>query len=150
MTQIHSTTPTPTARNTNPLPAAPPEKQAKTPTDAFHISIDARARLGKDNKPEVVVEDLQVEGGAVADQVEARAKGRTAGVRDQITQQVVAAIAQQVAKAIEPVLEQKLADALVQEHLPASLAHELAVKTMPQISAAVAQQLAQQVKITTH
>jgi hypothetical protein len=151
MTQIDRQAATPPPRNTTPLPtgAPVPEKPAKRATDAISISIDARARLGKDNQPEVVVEGMTVDGGGVADQVEARAKGHAAGVRNQITQQVVAAIAEQVAKAIEPVLEAKLASCLAEEHLPPQLAHELALKTMPQIAQAVAQQLARQVKLTT-
>jgi hypothetical protein len=150
MSPIENTPPgAPLPRNTTPLPVnAPAPKPAKPQTDAFHISIDARARLGKDQKPEVVVENMVVDGGDVQEQIDVRAKGKSAGVQRQIAEKVVAAIAEQVAHQIEPVLEEKLASALEAEHLSPQLAHEVALKCMPQIAQVIAQQLAQKVKVS--
>ncbi|MDB5099920.1 MAG: hypothetical protein JWM80_4341 [Cyanobacteria bacterium RYN_339] len=150
MSPIDRTPPAQPARNTNPLPPAtlPPAKAVKPQTDAIKISIDARARLGKDNQPELVVDEMTVDGGNVQETIDANAKGRSAGVRRQVTEQVVAAIAEQVSKAIEPLLEEKLAASLEAEHLPPKLAHELAIKAMPQIAHAIAEQLAKKVNVT--
>lgn len=123
----------------------------KADPDAINISVDARVRLGKDNKPELVLEDLTVTGADVqaAAAVESNMAGRRAGVRQQITRAVVLQIAEQVAAAIVPVLAEKLEAALVAEHLPASLAADLAKQAVPEIARVVAAQIAQKVTITT-
>lgn len=135
-----------------PAPAASPGPTAPTAPkrepDAVSISIDARVKLGDDNKPEVVLEDVEVNGLDVSTQVEKNMKGRRKGLRDQVTEQVVKAIAEQVAHAITPVLSEKLESALRQEGLPAGMAGDLARQAVPEIAKIVAAQLAKEVKVS--
>lgn len=123
----------------------------KAPSDAINISVDARVKLGKDNKPEVVVDGLTVEGVDAQAQaaVDKNLQGRRKGLREQITAQVVQQIAQQVALAVMPKLESELGNALEAEHLPASLAADLARQTAPEIAKLVAAKIAEKVTITT-
>lgn len=122
----------------------------KPARDAIAISVDARVRLGKDNKPEIVLDGVAVDGAEVTAQaeVEKNMQGRRAGVRAQVTKQVVQAIAEQVAKAIVPTLEQELSSALAAEHLPASMASDLARQAVPEIAKVVAAKIAEQVKVS--
>lgn len=121
----------------------------KSPSDAINISVDARVRLGKDDKPEVVVDGLTVDGVDAQAQaaVEKNMAGRRKGLREQITAQVVQQIAQQVALAVVPTLESELGSALAAEHLPASLAADLARQAAPEIAKIVAERIAEQVKL---
>lgn len=149
-------TPPPTGPLKKPQPAAGAPKTAplapKSARDAIAISVDARVRLNKENKPEVVLEGVAVDGvdAKAQAEVEKNMKGRGKGVRDQVTQQVVKAISEQVAIAVMPKLEHELGQALEAEHLPASLAADLARQVTPEIAKIVAAKIAEQVKITTH
>ena len=150
------------APTTGPLKAraasqAPRETPAPKPAgDGISISMDARVKLGENQKPEVVLEGVTVEGDALEQHVEANVernlrnvrKGLRAKVAEQVTEQVVQAIASQVAQAITPVMEQKLKDALEAENLPASLASQLTREVVPTITALVAEQLAKNVEIS--
>lgn len=130
-----------------PAPSQPVEATpGPTPAaqDRIQISVDARVKLGEDKKPEVVLEDVEVNGIDVSSQVERNMAGRRSGLRERVTAQVAKAIADQVAQALVPVLEDKLEGALVAEGLPPSLSDELAKKTVPELSRLIAQHLAEQ------
>ena len=118
--------------------------------DAIAISIDARVRLGKDNKPEIVLEGVEVDGADVqaSAEVEKNMQGRRKGLREQVTAQVVQAIAEQVAKAVAPTLEHELEAALRAENLPADLADDLARQTVPEIAKIIAAKIAEKVKVS--
>jgi hypothetical protein len=127
-----------------------PEAVAKRANDAINISVDARVRLNKENKPEVVLDGVVVDGvdAKAQAEVEKNMKGRRPGLRQQVTQAVVEQIAAQVAQAIAPTLEQKLEEALVAEHLPAGLADDLARQTIPELAKIVAAKIAENAKVS--
>jgi hypothetical protein len=127
-----------------PVEATPGPAQAPQEQDRIQISVDARVKLGADKKPEVVLEDVEVNGIDVNSQVERNMAGRRSGLRERVTAQVAKAIADQVALALVPVLEDKLEGALTAEGLPPSLSDELAKKTVPELSRLIAQHLAEQ------
>lgn len=130
-------------KQSRPEPTTPAPEQ-----DRISVSIDARVKLGKDNRPEVVLEGVEVDGLDVSSQVDANMQGRRAGLRDQITRAVADAVAKQVAEAIVPVLEDKLESALEAEGLPAGLADDLAREAVPEIAGIIARRLAEEAKVS--
>jgi hypothetical protein len=145
---------TPPAATPKAAPAAAPATPAATgapaeaPSDRIKLSVDATVKLDDQHHPTVVLDDVEVDGVDVKNQVDHNMAGRRQGLRAQVTQKVVEAIAAQVATAITPVLEEKLETALTEQHLPPGLAHDLAVQTVPELAKIVAAKLAEQAKVS--